>query len=153
MTDWRKPYDYPMPDPKANVAEYMLAYKVHTDLQNTAFYFLPAQPEDGYIDPQNYLESMIGYAISLTTNPYMRYAPADWKPIPAAFKYAASCMDWLKNLAVNAGDPDTWSVYDAWVNHTGQMYGGHPPGVSSPAPATGGTAATGQGAAPPGSIL
>ncbi len=149
MTDWRKPYDYPLPDPKANMAEYMLAMKVHTELQNTATYFLQAQPESGYIDPQDYLETMIAYAVSLTTNPYMSYAPANWKPVAAGFKYAASCFDWLKHLPVRQGDENAPSVYTAWLDPSLRM-----PGAVVPTPTGDGTnPATGQSAAPPGTIL
>ncbi len=152
-TDWRKPYDYPLPDPNVNMANYMLAYAVRTDLLNANPNFLP-QPgmEMGpqYANPQAYLENMIGYAVSLTQNNFsVKYAPPNWNAVGAGFVAAYSCFDWLKHLPVRQGDDNAPSVYAAWLDPSLRV-----PGAVAPTPPdTGLHPETGQSAAPANTIL
>ena len=148
--NWLKPWDYPLPDPAKNMAEYMLAYAVRADLQNADANFLSGNMGPQYDNPQAYLENMIAYAFSLTQNNFaVKYAPLNWNAVKAGFAAANSCFDWLKQLPIRQGDENSPSVYAAWIDPNLRL-----PGAVAPSPTGDGTnAATGQSAAPPGTII
>ncbi len=134
MTDWKKPWDFPLPDPAVNMAEYMLAFEVRSNLQNSAN-FLSGLMGPQFASPQAYLENMITFAVSLTQNNFaVKYAPPGWNAVSAGFRTAYAAFDFLKQLPVNANDPDSASIFNAWVAKTGALYGGHWIAVSGPAP-------------------
>lgn len=149
---WKKPWEYPVPDstmPGVEEADFMLAYGIRSILMNAGLNFLAKNPDPNFADPQSFLESIITYAVSLTQNNFTRkYASPNWNPVNAGFKAAYSCMNFMKQLPVNAGDEHSVSIYDAWVAGTGQLYGGHPPIVTPVS-----TADTGPNAAPAGTIF
>lgn len=158
MSTWKNAGEFPMPDlsqPSVEMADYMIAYDIRNNLYNADLNFLGSggnPPTGQFADPQAYLEATITEAVGLTQNNYTKkYASSAWNPVKAGFAAAFGAFDFLKQLPVNAGDPATLSVYDAWVAKTGQLYGGHL--TVPPAPESGGTDATGQSAAPAGSIL
>jgi hypothetical protein len=81
-----------------------------------------------FANPQAYLENMITFAVSLTQNNFaVKYAPPGWNAVSAGFQTAFAAFRFLSQLPVNANDPSTVSVYDAWVAKTGALYGGHAP--------------------------
>lgn len=112
--------DYP------TMADYMLAYGVHSSLMNADLNFLAATPDAEFASPKAYMDSLVAYAQSLLQNHFpVPYAPPDWDPVAAGKAAAMKCFDLLNQLPVNAGDPATVSVFMAWVTGTGQLYGGH----------------------------
>lgn len=154
-TNWLRPQDFVLPDPQVNMAEYMLAFAIRSALMNAGLNFLSATPDPQFTDPQSYLESLISYAFSLTQNNFpVPYAPKNWNPAKAAFLWNDTLVAWLKRLPVNLGDPQTNNVYDAWVSHLGQYYGGHLPNATGTVTVTGdGTNTTTGPSAGPGGIL
>ncbi len=116
MTDWKHYWDYPLPDPsKVPMAEYMMAYDIRSQLANADLNFLGTDPQ--YASPQAYIANMVRFAISLTQNNFaVKYAPPGWDAVAAGVAAAYSAIDYLKQLPVRQGDPDTPSVYDAWVS-------------------------------------
>jgi hypothetical protein len=148
---WKTPADFPMPDltqPGVEYADFMLAWDIRSSLANADLNFLGNPPEGQFASPQAYLEATITEAVGLTQNNYTKkYASPAWNPVAAGFKAAFGAFDFLRQLPVNAGDPNTLSVYDAWAAKTGSLYGGH-----LPIPDTTGdgvNTATGQGAVSP----
>lgn len=133
---WKQPWDYKLPDSTVDMATYMLAYDVKANLVNANLNFLAKTPDAQFANPQAYLEAIITSAFGIVTNPYTkRFAPAGWSPVKAGFEVWNSAIELMKQLPVNAGDPNTASVYDAWVSGKGQLYGGHDPIVlTAPAP-------------------
>lgn len=154
MSNWLTPQQIPRPESPSypTVADFMLAYAVWADVVNAGSHFLAATPDPQYASPQAYLQNMIDFAQTLTQNKFATpYAPSTWNPMAAAMTAVFNGFAQLSQMAVNYGDPNTVSVYQAWVQHTGYLFGGH-----VPIPANTGdgvNAATGQSAAPPGSIL
>lgn len=161
MTAWKKsPYfELPPAPPTTSIVEWDLAQLVRSDTENAALKFLAANPDPMYKDAGTYIMNMIEYArslqvVSAQVLQYLSaagfvYAPPGWDPITMAIQYAMKAFATLQGIAVNLGDENSASVYDAWVNHAGQYYGGHLPA----APVTGGTGnnpGTGPSAAPVG---
>lgn len=119
--DWKKPWDYKLPTgPNVTMADYMLAYKVRTDLLNAIDNFLTAgKMGAAYTDPMSYIDNMISYAFSLTQNNFAtRYAPPSWDSQGSGINAAFSCFDMLKQLPSSLIDPSvTTSVYDVWTKN------------------------------------
>lgn len=125
---WLKPEDFPLPDPAAGMADYMLAYDVKSNLRGAAFNFLAVTPDPQFANPQAYLEGLLNEAFNLTQNNFaVKYASPNWSPAKAAFAIYAKAIAFLKQIPVNAGDTNSASVYDAWVAGKGALYGGHDP--------------------------
>lgn len=135
-------------------ADYMLALGVWTALQNADLNFLAKNPDAQYVSPGAYLNALIVYAQSLLLNKFpVPYAPSNWDPFGAAVSAGITAINYLMALPVNASDPQTVSVYTAWVNGTGQLFGGHP---ATPAPVTqssGNNPGTGPASVPAGTIF
>jgi hypothetical protein len=130
MSQWKNPWDFPVPAlaPGVEEADQMLAENIHAAMVNAGSNFLAAKPDEQYSSPQAFTENILSYAVYLKHGYTQRqYASPDWDPIKAGFKAAYAGLDFLKSLAVNAGDPNTVSIYDAWVAGTGQAFGGHLP--------------------------
>jgi hypothetical protein len=147
MSTWLTLEQIPAPQ-QANfptLADFILAYTVHSDILNFATNFLSATPQAQYANPQAYVSGIVQDAINLPKFSAIFSAP---NPVASGVAAAMNGISLLAQLPVNAGDPNTVSVLTAWENGTGQLYGGH-----APITASGGTAATGQSAAPAGSIL
>lgn len=150
---WLTPQQIPVPQSGnyPTIADFMLAYACYADLINAGLHFLAAKPDPQYANPQAYLDNMIAYAQYLTQNRFKKpYASDAWNTQAAAMTATFNCFATLSQIPVNAGDPDTKSVMEAWVSGKGGLFGGHDP---IPAPGDGVNTATGQSAAPPGSIL
>jgi len=138
-TDWLQYPYYTPPDPKiidvpqpgnrttkmADV-EYTLAQAILQDIRSFRnFLFKPEDLEEQYRSPTAYRNNLIAYADSLTHFSYSPYiVPAGWDPIEAGTRYAEILFATLRNVPVNASYPDTNNVYDAWIDGTGQYYGG-----------------------------
>lgn len=128
---------------------YDLAQAISQDLRGPTR-FLAENPDPQYLDPMAYANNLVVYAQSLTHSSYASHImPVGWDPVKAALGFANTVFQTLEQIPVNANDPDTVSVFAAWLAKTGLSYGGHGP-TSGPA---GGTADTGQNAAPPNTIL
>lgn len=160
MTWLKSPYfTLPAAPPATSIVEWDLAQVVRSDTENAALKFLAAAPDPQYANPGAYILNLIVYAQSLlnvspTTIQYLSaagfiYAPPSWDPVTSAIKYAMAAFSTLQGIAVNLGDEKTASVYDAWVNHTGQYYGGHLPAAPT-TPGTGLNPGTGASAGPGG---
>lgn len=156
-------YTLPAEPPVTSIVEWDLAQIVRSDTENAALKFLAASPEPQYANPGAYIDYMIAAAKKLAADasssaakfvstagyPYM---PVGWDPIMSAIAFAEACFATLATIAVNLGDPNTASVYDAWVNHTGQYYGGHLPAAPVTTQSSGNNPGTGTTSATP-SIL
>lgn len=155
MTDWKKASDFPLPNFGDNPAEYMLAFDVRSNLLNAGLNFLRVDPDPQFVSPRAYQMSMVRQAVGLTQNNFaVKYAPPTWDAVAAGFAAADSAFDWLKHLPVNLGGlENTASIYDAWVSGKGQLYDGRDPLPAGGVTGDGVNTATGQGAAPSGSIL
>jgi hypothetical protein len=130
-------------------ANYDMAQAISQDIKAYTN-FLAATPDPMYKDPTSYAMALITYAQSLTHTSYAQYTvPKGWDPVAVALQFANTLFQVLSQVPVNANDPNTVSVFQAWTGHTGQLLGGHP---ATP-PDSGGTPGTGQGSAPMGSIL
>lgn len=154
-------YELPPKPPVTSWVEWDLAQLVRNDTEGSSK-FLATDPDPEYANPGAYVKNLIAYAEKLENDsrspaakflmdagfPYM---PAGWDPTTAAIKFAVACFETLQSIAVNLGDTESASVYDAWVNHTGQYYGGHLPAAPVTVPST--NAATGQGSVVGPSIL
>lgn len=126
MTDWKRPWEFEVPDSSISMADYMLAYDVRANLTNAGLNFLTKTPDAEFVDPDTYLEALITSAFGIVTNPYtQKYAPPGWSPVKAAFAVWNRALNFMKTIPVNAGDPNTLSVFDAWIAKTGYLYGGH----------------------------
>lgn len=127
-TQWAKYYEYPIPDPQANMAEFMLAYDIRSILANANLNFLRKDPDPEFANPSAFLASIVKLAIGLTQNNFaVKYAPPSWDAVEAGIRYAQSCFEWLRKLPVSYADQNSVSIFDAWVAGTGQLYGGHAP--------------------------
>jgi hypothetical protein len=131
-------------------AEFMLVWDVFAQLQNPVTNFATSTDADK-ASPQTFMASMVMYAYSLTQNNYQqKLAPAGWNWAQAGIKAAASCFGYLSQLPMQAGDENSASVMQAWVNVKGGLYGGHDPISSPPVTSGDGTnTATGQAAVTP----
>jgi hypothetical protein len=130
-------------------ANYDMAQAISQDIKGYVA-FLSATPDPQYKDPTVYALNLINYAQSLTQHTWAKYTvPDGWDPVAVALQFANTVFSVLSQIPVNVSDPNTVSVFTAWIGHTGQLLGGHP----AEAPASGGDASTGQEAAPPGGIL
>jgi len=128
--------DYP------STADFDLAYDVWASVQNAGYNFLHGDRGS----PKQYMADMVQFALSRTQNNFqLKNAPMGWDWALAGVKAAAQCFEYLSQIAVNLGDPNTVSVMTAWETGKGALYGGH-----DPIPTSGGTSATGTSAAPPG---
>ena len=147
---WKNPAQIAAPQQTdfPTLGDFILAYTVHEDVVNFADKFLAAKPDPQYASPQAYIASLVQYAVNLSMFSSVFATP---NPTLSGVEAAMAGISLLSQIAVNPADPNTVSVLTAWENGTGQLYGGHPPIPA--APAAGGTAATGQGSAPPNSIL
>ena len=118
MSQWSKPWDYKLPSgPNVTMADYMLAYRVRTDLLNAIDNFLThGKMGPQYTDPMSYIDNTVNYAISLTQNNYAtKYAPPSWDAAQTGINSAFSCFDMLKQLPSSQVDPSvTTSIWDAW---------------------------------------
>ena len=157
MSTWLTFAEIPVPQPppaSPSMADYMLALGCYAALENADLNFLAATPDPEYASPVAYLNAMTAYAKSLLQNTFpVPYAPAGWDAATAARNACMSCFNIMAQLPVNAGDPNTVSVFMAWVTGTGQLYGGHPAVPAPTTQSTGTNEATGQSSAPAGSIL
>ena len=152
---WLTTADIPVPQlgAFATMADFMLAYGVHSDLMNADSNFLSGKVGPQYANPGAYIDAKVAEANGLIAHNFkIPYAPVGaWDPEAAGKGAAMSCFSYLLRLPVSAGDADTVSVMEAWVMGTGNLPGGHPP---IPANTSDGVnEATGQSAAPAGSIL
>lgn len=141
---WIKPSDIPEPQRSAFscTAEFDLAYDVWAAIQNAGYNFLHGDRGS----TQDYMASMVQFAFHETQNIALNRAPVDWNWSLAGVKAAAKCFEYLSQIPVALGDPNTVSVMDAWVSGKGALYGGHDPiPVAVPA---GGSSNTGPSAAP-----
>jgi hypothetical protein len=124
---WVAPWTFPLPS-QSDMATYMLAYDVRSNIIGASTNFLAAKPDPNFANPQAYLEAILTRAFEIANAPYYaRYIPAGWNPASTAFALWNQAIAFLKTVAVNASDPDSVSVYDAWVAGTGQLFGGHQP--------------------------
>jgi len=130
-------------------ADYDMAQAIAQDLRGPTR-FLAAVPDPMYADPMAYATALIAYAESLTHTSYAAYiVPKDWNPVTAALNYANQAFTIMQQIPVNANDPATVSVFDAWIAKTGTQYGGH---STTPPQNAGGTPATGPSAVAPQSV-
>lgn len=138
-TDWLAYPYYTLPDPglvdvpqpggrftKMASVEYDMAEAISQDIRGYRnFLFGPGNLDDGYQNPAAVRARLIAYADSLTHFSYSPYImPAGWDAKEAGTRYAGILFDTLKNIPVLASYPDTNNVYDAWIDGTGQYYGG-----------------------------
>jgi hypothetical protein len=131
----------------ATTADFMLAYAVYDDLRSASLNFLSGQMGPQYVNPAAYKANLIAYAESLKQNKFaVPYAPSTWDADAAAKKAYCKCFMFLQELPVNIGDPDTVSIFIAWVAGTGSLYGGHPASTSA---SSGSNLSTGQSAVSP----
>jgi len=138
-TDWLKYPYYELPDPqlvdvpqpggrttKMASVEYTLAESISQDIRGyRKFLYSPDDiaPEDR--DPTAVRKRLIDFAVTLTQFSYSVYImPAGFDPVEAGTRYANILFATLKNIPVNASYPETNNVYDAWIDGTGQYYGG-----------------------------
>jgi len=150
--NWINPGELPRPNRNdfPTTGDFMLADNVWVSLQNPTSYFIAATPAPEYANPQAYITAMEAYAHSFFDHNFpVPYVPPGWDAKGAADSACADCFNKLVQIPVNSGDPQTWSVFMAWVMGTGQLYGGHPAAPSG----ANQNASAGQEAAPPGSIL
>jgi hypothetical protein len=98
-----------------------------------------------YHDPIAYAKNLVAKAEALKGDPRY-YAPEGWDAVDSGLQYANIVFKLLQQIPCSRGDEESNNLFDSWAAGTGQEYGGHAP---TPA-ATGGTAATGPSAAPPG---
>src|SRR5579859_2877998 len=129
-------------------ADYDMAQAISQDIRGYVK-FLAATPDPQYKDPTSYATGLIAYAQSLTQSSYAKYiVPDGWNPVQAAISYTNIVFQTLQQIPVNASDPATVSVFDAWIAGTGQLLGGHGP---IPAPQQVGSG--GQQPVPPGASI
>src|SRR5579863_210534 len=137
MAPWLTIAEIPVPQPppaSPTMAHYMLSYAVRAALVNADLNFLSPTPDAEFATPKAYLDAMTVYAKTLLENTFpVPYAPAGWDPVAAARSACMKGFELLNQLPVNAGDPETVSVYMAWTTGTGAFYGGH---VPAPVPAS-----------------
>lgn len=109
-------------------ADFMLADGVWTSLQNADLNFLAAAPDAEYVSPQAYVAAMTAYAQTLLQNRFpVPYAPVGWDPAKAARAACSVCFNSLAQVPVTLGDPETVSVFMAWMTGKGSLLGGHDP--------------------------
>ena len=154
MATWKSLADIKAPDRAnyATLADFILAYRVIGDVENatSATKFLGANPDPQYATPQAYITATILDAQNITKFS-SAFAPQGWDAISAGVAAAMQCFTYLSELPVNAGDPATVSIMDAWVAKTGQLYGGHPATVPNTGDGT--NAATGPSSVETGTIF
>ncbi len=141
--DWLKYPYYTPPDPgivevplpggkitKMASVEYTMAMAILQDIRSFRnFLYAPADLDPQYRNPAAYRASLIEYAKSLASFSYSPFImPDGWDPVEAGTRYAAILFDTLKNIPVNASYSESNNVYDAWIDGTGQFYGGVRPG-------------------------
>lgn len=144
----------PQPPPAtANIAEFMVAFGIYDDLK-TPTNFTSGQMGPQYASPQAYLANKVAQAQSLQADTLIQPPLADtsWDAKGAATKLCGAAFVALQSIAVNASDPDSWSVFLAWVMGTGSLYGGHP-ATPVPSGSTGLNPSTGPSAVPDSPIL
>lgn len=138
-TDWLKYPYYQLPDPglvdvpqpggkttKMASVEYTLAESISQDIRGFRnFLYAPSDLDPQYRNPAAYRANLIEFAKTLATFSYSAaIMPPGWDPVEAGTRYANILFDTLKNIPVNANYPESNNVYDAWIDGTGQFYGG-----------------------------
>jgi hypothetical protein len=138
-TDWLEYPYYKLPDPelrdvplpyggttKMASVEYDLAVAISQDIRGVRrFLYAPEDLEPQYRSPAAYRANLIAYADSLMHFSYSSFImPAGWNAEEAGTRYAKTLCDTLKNIPVNKNYPETNNVYDAWIDGSGQFYGG-----------------------------
>lgn len=131
-------------------ADWKLAIDSFGALMSPGLYFLSGQMGPQYASPQKFIENLQAEAFGMTQNPFGTRAPAGWNFIQAGMKAALDVFAILSQLPVNAGDPNTVSIMEAWQSGKGLLYGGHDPipvdrtPVGTPTPAGGPVTILGQ---------
>jgi len=147
MPNWITIADVPAPQPPPatpTFADFMVQYDIYDDIKGAQDYFLSGKMGDAYANPQAYLASKIAYAKGMLDHNYATpLAPADWNYTQAATVACMAAFQTLSELPVNAGDPNTLSIFMAWVLGTGNLYGGHPPVTANTGDGTNKGTATG----------
>lgn len=143
-TDWLKYPYYTLPDPglvdvpqpggrttKMASVEYTMAESISQDIRGyRKFLYAPADMDPQDRNPAAVRNRLIEFAKTLRSFSYSSFiTPADWDPVEAGTRYANILFEILKNIPVNANYPESNNVYDAWIDGTGQLYGGVRPGV------------------------
>jgi hypothetical protein len=115
------------------------------------FVFPAGEPKMGamYADPTAYVNGLIEM-FNIFNNWFHSPTDATFLVTMAVFGPGGLC-DMLKQMPVSAIDPNSASIWTAWTTGTGGLPGGHTATQTSTGDGT--NAATGQSAAPPGSIL
>lgn len=151
-------YTLPAEPPATSIVEWDLAQIVRSDTENAALKFLSATPDPMYVNPGAYIEGMIAAAKALAANANssaakflatagFTYMPKGWDPVMSGIAFAEACFATLQGIAVNLGDQNSNNVYDDWVNHLEQYYGGHLP--AAPVTSSGTNPSTGPSATTP----
>ncbi len=138
-TDWLQYPYYQLPDPglvdvprsdggvtRMASAEYNLAEAISQDIRGfRRFLYAPEDLEPQYRSPASYRANLIEYAKTLTQFSYSVFImPSGWDATEAGTRYAQILFDTLKNIPVNKNYPESNNVYDAWIDGSGQFYGG-----------------------------
>lgn len=141
-TDWLVYPYYSLPDPglvdvpqpggrvtKMASVEYTLAESISQDIRGfRRFLYAPEDLEPQYRSPTAYRANLIEFAKTLVQFSYSAsITPAGFDPKEAGTRYAQTLFGTLKNIPVNANYPESNNVYDAWIDGTGQLYGGNRP--------------------------
>jgi len=147
--NWLKPwiaYPPPNPDDSPTTADFMLDSDGFREVYNAATNFVPSMGPQ-YANPKAYRNNMLKYAFSLTQNDFEDPpAPPDWDWFEAGMAAVDKVFAALKQVAFNPNAEQPISVWQSW---TGEL-----PETPAPQPESDPMhAATGQSAAPPGTIL